>query len=86
MIKRNALLRKAINKLYDSVFAPVAPTCNALAKELKNVCKIAYLLYQKIKKELEIWTYIERHRRKKQGKKREKLESKKKSRQKKELI
>lgn len=65
MIKRNALLRKAINKLYDSVFAPVAPTCNALAKELKNVCNIAYLLYQKIKKELEIWTYIERHRRKK---------------------
>lgn len=86
MIKRNTLLRKAINELYDSVSAPVALTCNALAKELKNVCKIAYLLYQKIKKELEIWTYIERYRRKKAREEEEKTGEQEEEWQKKKLI
>lgn len=49
----NTLLRNAINKLYDG--APVAPTCNALAKKLKSVCDIAHLLYQKTRKKL---TYV----------------------------
>ena len=86
MIKRNALLRKAINKLYDSVFAPVAPTCNALAKELKNVCILLIYYIKRSKKNLRYGHTLKDIAEKKQGKNREKLESKKKSRQKKELI
>ena len=59
----NIFLRNTISKFHDAVSTALAAMSNYLAMRQKSDCDAAFLLYQITKAKL-LWTYTERHHRK----------------------